>query len=408
MSKNGFLDGLEGRHRLLVIIFGLFILAIHLSYFTGGLPLAILMTVATFFILWISQLVWSSPNHGKLRISFAVLSLVGFISLTILQRGHWLVCLLPILKQPELPWTVKIKNFLNCFANPITTEDRYLITLVVVFNLLSIYFVLKFLWRDRPMHKNSNSLDRDFEEQSYIETLKCFRGVLKTNSGYLNYRTFSKTHFIPLQAEIETTKSGLKLKKRVELIPFIQSELTSKNILLLGEPGAGKTLTLSQLENISLEKIDNINLTPIYINCKHWTESKEWEQQGKEPTVADLKKFIDKSLDRLDGAESKKLLEQYYRKIIGRPGKFLFLLDSFDEIPAILDLERSDELVKKIWKVIETFVKDNKSRYIVASRFKPQPELDLNSDLSIFKILPFSDIQIEQALYKPYRINSDR
>ncbi|MGF1490261.1 MAG: NACHT domain-containing protein [Prochloraceae cyanobacterium] len=403
MSKNGFL---EGRQRLLVIIFALFIFAIHLSYFMGGLPLALLTSLATFFLLWISQLVWSSPDYGKFRISLAIFSLVGFISLTILQRGHWLVCLLRILKQSELTWAIKIENFLNCFTTPITTHFS-LNALVLIFNLLSIYLVLKFLWSDRTMQKNSNSLDRDFEEQSYIEWLKCFRGVLQKNSGYSNDRTFSKTHFIDLQAEIETTKSGLKLKKRVALIPFIKSELENKNILLLGDSGAGKSLTLSQLEERLIKNKNDISLTPIYINCKYWTESKEWVQQGKEPTVDDLKKFIDKSLYRFNGADSKNVLDQDYRKIMERKGKFLFLLDSFDEIPAILELERSDELVKKLWKVIETFVEDHKSRYIVASRFKPESELQSDSDRSIFEILPFSDIQIEKALNESLKYNKD-
>ena len=424
MSKNRFLDS---RHNLLVIVLVLLILAIPFSYFVGGLPLALLMAGAICFTLGISQLIWASPNYGKLRISLAVLSLVAYLSYTIISSRPWFLCLLPILKQPELPWEIKIEQFFDCLIH-LTRVELSLIAIVFIFDILSIYFVLQ-VWRDRTaIQKNTNSIEPEFEEKCYQERLKTFRKVLKINLGYSNDRTFSENYFIPLQAEIKTSKKNnnlskilplipfinskgnknQKIREKVNLLTFINSELKTKNILLLGDSGAGKSCTLSALEKIFLEKINDTNPTPIYINCKHWTYSKEWVQQGKDPTVADLKKFIYDSLyNRVSGTYSEEFFDEYFDKMLEN-GKFLLLLDSFDEIPAILDVKESHDLIEKLSKAIETFLAEIKSRCIITSRLDKKPKLAPNSKLSILEILPFSDLQIHKALHQSIEYDKDR
>ena len=422
MSKNRFLDS---RHNLLVIVLVLLILAIPFSYFVGGLLLALLMAGAICFTLGISQLIWASPNYGKLRISLAVLNLVAFLSYAVIQGNHWFLCLLEILKQSELPWEIKIENALNCLRHSITVEP-YLILTVILFNILSIYLILQ-PWRDRTaIQKNPISIEPEFEEKSYQERLKDFCDILKENPEYSNDRTFSENDFIPLQAERETSQKNnnlskilalipfinskgnknKKIREKVDLLTFINSELKTKNILLLGDSGAGKSCTLSALEKIFLEKINDTNPTPIYINCKHWTYSKEWVQ-GKDPTVADLKKFIYDSLyNRVSGTYSEDFLDEYFDKMLEN-GKFLLLLDSFDEIPAILDVKESDDLIEKLSKAIEIFLAEIKSPCIITSRLDKKPKLKPD-DLSILEILPFSDLQIKKALHESIEYNKDR
>ena len=418
MSKNRFLDGLEGREKLLVIVLALLIFAILSSYCVGGLPLVLPMAGAICFLVWISQLIWASPNYGKLRISLAVLNLVASLSYTIISPKAWFLCLLGIFEQSELPRKIKIENALNCLIHSITVEP-YLILTVILFNILSIYLILQ-PRRDRTaIQKNTTSIEPEFEEKSYQEKLKNFCNILKTNLGYSNDRTFSENHFIPLQAEIETSKKNnnlskilplipfinskgnknKKIRKKVDLLTFINSELKTKNILLLGDSGAGKSCTLSALEKRLLEKIDIPNIVPIYVNLKHWTYSKESVQQGKIPTVADLKKFIYDSLyNRVSGTYSEAFLDNYFDKML-QNGKFLLLLDSFDEIPAILDVKESNDLIEKLSKAIEIFLADIKYGCIISSRLDKKPKLNPD-DLSILEILPFSHLQIPTAFDK--------
>ena len=246
MSKNRFLDGLEGRQKLLVILVGLFIIGINLTYLIGGLPLTVLMLGASFFLLWISRFVWASPNHGQLRISLAILSSAAFVSYALLQTRPWFLCLFPLVNIWESSWKVETEQLQKCFIN-LTTVDRLAIVLVFAINILAIYLVFK-LWRDRTeTTTNNNAIDSELSGEDYQNRLQSFLNALEANPGYENDRTFSETVFIDLQAQIQNNQNNNKFRKKVNLIPFIKSEVKNQNILLLGDSGAGKSCTLSAL-----------------------------------------------------------------------------------------------------------------------------------------------------------------
>ena len=62
---------------------------------------------------------------------------------------------------------------------------------------------------------------------------------------------------------------------------------------------------------------------------------------GQDPTGEDLRNFIQQSVyQKFTGFNSEIFLRQYFELML-RKGKILLLLDSFDEIPGILDAEES-------------------------------------------------------------------
>jgi predicted NACHT family NTPase len=106
---------------------------------------------------------------------------------------------------------------------------------------------------------------------------------------------------------------------------------------VLGDPGTGKSVAMRKLARDLIAESGRSARIPIYVNLKEWRRQKSWTAEDK-PTAEEFYKFLFYSvLENLDYA-SRALLqdnENYHR--LFEAGYFFFILDSFDEIPAVLD-----------------------------------------------------------------------
>jgi len=138
-------------------------------------------------------------------------------------------------------------------------------------------------------------------------------------------------------------------------------------ILLEGEPGSGKSVALrhvAQKMAYSASKSKNPNsLIPIYINLKEIDKA-----LGQEINREFIEKFILKTLNRVNDRDIEEFLEEHFRKGLNE-GTWLFLFDSFDEIPEILSSTEADEIINVYAGAIRDFLRCmNNCRGVIASR----------------------------------------
>lgn len=184
--------------------------------------------------------------------------------------------------------------------------------------------------------------------------------------------------------------------------------------MILGEPGSGKSVAMRKLAR-DLMNVDNLSSRiPVYINLKEWRPDRQWSFDDP-PTVTEFSTFIVNTI--LDGIDynSQFFLRQKDsstdRSIfdeLHEAGYFFYILDSFDEIPAVLDLDENSWLIGRLSETIANFVTGGRrSRGVIASRLFRKPKI-LHSQRSIFQIRPFSDDSmiraIEAAAQNPTRL----
>jgi hypothetical protein len=233
----------------------------------------------------------------------------------------------------------------------------------------------------------------------------------------INQRNLSENwkdeEFAELEAEVEAQG------QRRYLLPFreffrvptgirrepsltVALERSSERLILLeGDPGAGKSVALRHVaQNIatraSTAKQSN-SILPIFVNLK------ELKCEDDEPVDRDLiKNFILKSLNRINDRFIDDFLDAEFDQGL-KDGRWVFLFDSFDEIPAVLSSTEADAVIQKYSEAISDFLSGlNSCRGVVASRFYRGPS---QAGWQKFRIIELSSQRqedlVDKALLSP-------
>jgi hypothetical protein len=233
----------------------------------------------------------------------------------------------------------------------------------------------------------------------------------------INQRNLSENwkdeEFAELEAEIEAEG------QRRYLLPFrelfrvptgirrepsltLALERSSERLILLeGDPGAGKSVALRHVaQNIatraSKAKQSNSAL-PIFVNLK------ELKCEEQEPVDRDLiRNFILQSLNRINDRFIDDFLDAEFDRGL-KDGRWVFLFDSFDEIPAVLSSTEADAVIQEYSEAISDFLGGlNSCRGVVASRFYRGPS---QTGWQKFRIIELSSQRqedlVEKALLSP-------
>jgi eukaryotic-like serine/threonine-protein kinase len=149
-----------------------------------------------------------------------------------------------------------------------------------------------------------------------------------------------------------------------------------RNLLILGEPGSGKTTTLLQLADALLNaaQLSPDDPVPIILNLSSWA-------QKKEPLVHWLVEEI--------------FLQYGIARDLTRAGianeSFLYLLDGLDEVDA--------DARQACITAINTFRKDNPAEMVICSRTREYQALQTKLHLgTVVEIQPLSDDKIDDYL----------
>jgi hypothetical protein len=200
---------------------------------------------------------------------------------------------------------------------------------------------------------------------------------------------WSEDDLTPLEAEVEVARQGSRRPRLArDLVKAIQSDRKSRAFLVIGDPGSGKSVSLRSLARALFDEVSSGGPVPVYVNLREW-------DLADEPTEANLRSFLRDYLIRGAGEEGRAFLRRYYGQML-RQGQFFFILDSFDEMPSILDLDDQYPRHKEISKAFNSFLNDiHGCRGVLASRPFRQPA---GVDARRITIRPFSEVQVRQAM----------
>ncbi|MDJ0582621.1 NACHT domain-containing protein [Crocosphaera sp.] len=247
-----------------------------------------------------------------------------------------------------------------------------------------------------PLFYNKKQQKRREERQIFAKHIVREIDALNLDEEWRDER------FTELEAEIEAEGK----RKVWDLIPFVQLDQkglrrekslskalkfsTERLILIEGEPGSGKSVALRHLAENLAERARYSNnvksLIPLYINLKKL-------ERDSQPIDRNLiENFVKQELNRINDSYIERFLDDEFKRGI-QEGIWLFLFDSFDELPEILSSVESDEIIRNYAEAIDNFLGGfNQCRGIIASRKFRGPK---HLRWPRFSILPLENRRLE-------------
>jgi hypothetical protein len=277
--------------------------------------------------------------------------------------------------------------------------------LLALWGLLLILSKIKKLWVDdfQPFFYNPEEKRRKLRRQRFADHVESEIRRLNALEVWSDYR------FAELEADVEAEglrnsltfwpfvrrgRRGLRLERSLsEALKYSQDRL----IILEGDPGAGKSIALRHVAQTMAQKVMKARSTksiiPIYVNLKELERKKD-----KQPIDRNLiQSFILQYLNKFNDRDIEEYLESEFIKGL-QEGTWLFLFDSFDELPEILSSTEADDIIRKYGDAISAFLHGfNKCRGIIASRQFRGPN---QFGWPRFRILPLSEERRLELVHK--------
>jgi hypothetical protein len=248
--------------------------------------------------------------------------------------------------------------------------------------------------------KNFNTpLERD--ENFRLESSKFVRlwsARLDSLDRELNW---TDQDFIALEAEVETT---IRRTWTGNIIPLVEalkdvaaSKAAERPVIILGEPGSGKSVALRRLCRTLLRYSSSTGQIPIYISLKGWQAPNSWTVETK-PNTMDLQDFVKAAiLSEANDYFAERFINEYFDRIL-LEGRFFFIFDSFDEIPLVMDHPENSWAIDAVSRCLNNFLQGtHSSQGIVASRYFKKPSSALGA-ATTFRIRPFDERKIREIL----------
>lgn len=379
-------ENISEKLKLFFFIFLLYILSFLLVLFLKGTLEAAMFGLLMITVLYIARFIWLSDNYGRNRVRTLSLTIAlsaittqstyhPFIQETIIDKAPYFIL------ATYYPWL----NFL-------------FLTIIII--------GVNYLMRDKTNYSfSSDPIDELIPELSFHDTLKNIIDSLSEDLRSIDIRTnWSTKYFTPLDAEVEVKTTKGKQKRITDLLKAINKS-RDELLLVLGDPGAGKSVSLRKLcQDLSSECLKNRTI-PIYINLREWVIEEKWDEKNP-PSVEQLYNFILENIKSRDILLSK-FFHRYYDKLYQR-GRLYFVFDSFDEIPAVLDENENSALIHQLSEVIYKFLKgatrSGKTKGILSSRFFRRPTKEFHTN-TILEIRPFNEHKILQTLRRSRHIS---
>jgi NACHT domain len=282
------------------------------------------------------------------------------------------------------------------------TIDLVLVCVLVLLGIWGVLLVLskiKKIWIEDFLSLFYNKAEkiRTLQRQRFAQHIEHEIRQLNNREEWKNYR------FTELEAEVEAEGK----RKKFSILPFFQPikrglrrekslskalEFSSERLILVeGEPGSGKSVALRHIaekmaHSAGKSKSKN-SIIPLYINLK-----KLEIKPGNNIDRNLIESFVKQELNRVNDSDIEKFLEREFQ--VGIEEKtWLFLFDSFDEIPQILSSIEADETIKNYAEAINNFLSGfNQCRGIIASRQFRGPK---HLNWPHFRILPLENRRLQ-------------
>jgi hypothetical protein len=389
--------GMSANTRLLIVVLLLTISAVLFTYWRFNTVAAIGISIVIFLVLIITRPLWAPSGATRVRL----LSLTGIFAIGG-SYGIWApfadAFIKGLAKSPDwiekYPWLKDVS---------IDSEPSLPI---LIFVLVSVYFVNYFMAKDETLTgKHPDPIEIEFPEIGYQKKLEAFANHLSNRLKNIDRETnWSPEYYTELDADVEVRSSTNRIigRRVTNLLSAVRSDKKTPGFLILGDPGAGKSVALRKLSLKMLEEVQQTKRVPIYVNLREWmpkqdeNEKQAWSEHNK-PTVKDLYEFVVATVIADDDVFTEDFVNAYFKRM-WEHGRLFFILDSFDEIPQLLDEGEDSWLNEHLSGLIWTLIAEKpNSRGLLASRFFRRPT-DAFQASKILEIRPLSDEKIIDGL----------
>lgn len=266
--------------------------------------------------------------------------------------------------------------------------------LITIHGLLVLVSKIRTVWMEQfwPLLYSRDQRAHAVQRQRFADYIYNEIRRLNVQEEWRDHR------FAELEAEIEA-EGDKKSGGLASLVPFRRRTLrrerslsralekTQEHLIILeGDPGAGKSVALRHVAFRIAHRATNSrsteSLIPVYVNLK------ELHRRGKQPVDRGLiQDFVLESLKRINDRDVHQFVDMNFEGGL-LAGTWLFLFDSFDEIPDILSSTESDPIIIAYSSAISDFLGGmNQCRGVIASRYFRGPK---QSGLPRFRVLPLS------------------
>ena len=359
--------------------------AILISWLLDGYGLTLITIMTLLIILALTGNAWVSmnSNYRIRRFMLSIISLAAIPNTPIIYE---------ILREA-------LKEYIDLPSNDAAP-------LVLLFLLLVLIIVFYFT-RDKSNFANTNQPINKLIEGPTIKQKweSVCRGLESQIRDIDRDTNWSNEYYTPLEAEVEVRTSNGTKKVVKDLLEAIKGS-KDRLFLMIGDPGAGKSVALRKLCLDILKDSVEKEYIPIYVNLKEWVSTNDWHKTP--PQWQDLESFVKESLLNKD-RHLGDFFEKHY-DVLDENGNLFFVLDSFDEIPQVLGTTAESKLIEDLTKVCREFLvgaKQPRSKGILASREYRMPRAEYLEANTTLRVRPFSEAKIETTLLQSGKIQKE-
>ena len=306
---------LTDKAQALIAIVAIAVLTVSTAWLLRGWELAVLLAVVLVVIVYFGRPVWISDKSNFLLRS----AVLGIVSLVVAANNSLTQSIVQQL----------IQYFVPNFHLPENTASPLMLLFLLALVTIVFHFTkekTQFAKTDKPI---KDLLDGPAIKEKWENICQNLGKQIRDIDTDTNWESYLYT---PLDAEVEIYTHNKTKKVVQDLLTAIKSS-DDRLMLLIGDPGAGKSVALRKLCSDILETAVKTEYIPIYVNLKEWISTDNWAL--KPPTAQDLEAFVRQNLSGRS-VHLADFFELYY-KTLDENGNLFFVLDSFDEIPQVLN-----------------------------------------------------------------------
>lgn len=302
-----------------------------------------------------------------------------------------------------LPCLVKLRNFVNVQGDFQWIQIGAYKNIAYIFLVAAMYLVAHLaskLFQDQTiMKKHHGKVLPPFDSEDFKRRRNNFCSMIKDDIRSIDIDSqWNDYYFAPLEAEVIIEEFNRPKKKTSDLLKALRDRSRDNVVLILGDPGSGKSTILRMLSKTLLDEVHKTDKIPLYINLKEWNVDEIFNEENP-PRLHHLIDFIKLNLkNRLSDIWASDFISDYFDDLYEQ-GYFYYIFDSFDEIPMLLDETETSWLVNKVSALLYSVCSHNKNtKIILSSRYFRQPTEQFKTNVKM-QIKPFSETSIKMCFH---------